>query len=576
MEFDLILAGGTVVDGTGRQPYTADVGIRENRIAALGDLTGALTEKTLDARGRTVAPGFMDPHSHSDIVYTAPFAKQAELMRGRVCQGITTEIIGNCGFAAAPLCPKSRAAVQGMVGFISPEERVEWTWETTGDYLDYLETNGVVNNVGALVGHGPVRLLAMGRVEGRPANKDEIKVMQKAVRRSLDEGAFGLSFGLVYPPGQYAPTEEIVECCRAVAGTSAFAAFHQRGGTLESLLPSLEEILEAGRKTGASVHLSHDQIVASRDWERHAELDIALSERAVAEGLDYTQDMFPYVSVCTTMLGIYPPWALVGGLHAFLERLRDPALRARMRHDIESVAPEWPPWQEGGWPINIVRAVEWENVRVSFVTKERNKPFEGLSIPEIAAKVGKDNFDAISDLLLDEAGDIQQMVIGISGNLENETAMKTLMAHPSRAFCTDAWDTGMGKPHPGVYGAYPRILGKYVREERVLTLEEAVRKMTSLPAQRFGLADRGRVAPGLHADLVVFDPASVCDRSTYADPRQTPTGIAHVFINGRAVVQHGEYRPEPAGKVLRRNDHPVAISGKSRFLTSRRHKGGFS
>jgi N-acyl-D-amino-acid deacylase len=552
MELDLKIIGAAVIDGSGRSGLVTDVGIRKDVIVEVSDLAAAPSVSTLDARGLTLAPGFIDLHSHSDMVYPVHFKRQAELMRGRVCQGITTEIIGNCGFGPAPVSARSRAAVQGTVGFISPEERASWDWETMGDYLSFLERNGVVNNVGALVGHGPIRLLAMESIQGRPADAGEIRAMQGSIKDALDEGAFGLSFGLVYPPGQYAPTEEVVDCCRAVAGRGAMATFHQRGGTLESLLPSLEEIVTAGRETGASVHLSHDQIVASRDWERNAELDIDLSERVRREGLDYTQDMFPYVSVCTTMLGIYPPWSLVGGINAFLRRLADPGMRSHMRHDIENVAPEWPPWKEGGWPINIVKAVDWENVRVSFVKKERNKPFEGLAIPEIAERVRKDNFDAISDLLLDEAGDIQQMVVGISGNLRNEDAMKTLMAHPTRAFCTDAWDTGMGKPHPGVYGAYPRILGKYVREEKVLPLEEAIRKMTSYPASRLGLNDRGLVAPGMKADLVLFDADAVGERASYADPRRTPTGMPWVFINGRAVVENGEYRPQPAGIVLRR------------------------
>jgi N-acyl-D-aspartate/D-glutamate deacylase len=552
MEFDTLILGGNIVDGTGHPAYKADIGIKGGLIAAIGGLAGSQSMETINACGLTITPGFIDLHSHSDLIYTVPFTRQAELMRGRVCQGITTEIVGNCGFAAAPVCASSLEAVKGMVGFISPTDPIPWIWESTADYLNYLEANGVVNNVGALAGHGPVRLLSMGRVEGRPANDEETRIMQRAIHESLEQGAFGLSFGLVYPPGQYAPTEEIIACCRAVREAGGIATFHQRGGTLESLLPSLEEILEVGRRTGATVHLSHDQIVASHNWERYAEADIALSERAVAEGLDYTQDMFPYVSVCTTILGIYPPWALVGGFHAFLRRLRDPALRQKMREDMENVAPEWPPWKEGGWPINIVKAVKWENVRVSFVRKEHNKPFEGLSIPEIAERVHKDNFDAISDLLLDEAGDIQQMVIGISGNLHNETAMKTLMAHPSRAFCTDAWDTGCGKPHPGVYGAYPRILGKYVREEKVISLEEAVRKMTSYPAERFGLKDRGKIASGFCADLVLFDAETVAEQATYAEPRQTPLGMPWVFINGQAVVRQGKYQPKPVGKVLRR------------------------
>jgi N-acyl-D-aspartate/D-glutamate deacylase len=552
MHSTTLLLNAEILDGNGAAPFLGNVALRDGRIAEIGVPASTQAEETIDLQGLTLAPGFIDLHSHSDVVYTMPFSRQAELMRGRVCQGITTEVIGNCGFGCAPVSPVSRLAVQGTLGFLRPQGAPEGPWRSFGDYLAYLDANGTVNNVGALVAHGPIRLLAMETVQGRPADADETRMMQHAILQSLEMGAFGLSFGLVYPPGQYAPTEEITACCEAVVQGGGMATFHQRGGTLESLIQSLEEIVEAGRTTGATVHLSHDQIVASHDWERNAELDIALGEKAVRDGIDYTQDMFPYTSVCTTMLGIYPPWALVGGLDAFLKRLANPELRAQMRHDIENTAPKWPPWTEGGWPINIVKAVEWENVRVSFVTNERNKPYEGMCIPEIAAKVNKSNFDAISDLLLDEGGDIQQMVVGISGNLTEETAMRTLMAHPTRAFCTDAWDTGMGKPHPGVYGAFPRILGKYVREERVISLPEAVRKMTAYPAQRLGLKDRGRIAPGMCADLVAFDPATVGDTATFDDPRQTPTGVPWVWVNGHASVREGAYAPQPVGEVLRR------------------------
>ncbi|HZO89515.1 MAG TPA: D-aminoacylase [Chthonomonadaceae bacterium] len=554
---ETIISGAQVLDGTGRPGFRADVGIQDGKIAAIGDLREARAAACIDADGLTLAPGFIDLHSHCDALLAQPFDRQQELMRGRVCQGITTELIGNCGFAAAPVTPATRPLVEGMLGFLSAAEPLSWNWRTTADYLAHLERSGLVLNVAALVAHGPIRVLAMGGVEGRQATAEEIARMRRAVRESLEQGAFGISFGLVYPPGQYAPTEEVAALCEVVAafgngvGRRRFANFHQRGGTLESLLPSLEEIVGVGRATGASVHLSHDQVVASHDWVRHAEADIALSERACAEGIDYTQEVFPYTSVGTTLLALYPPWALEGGLRAFLERLSDPVLRARMRHDIEHVLPEWPPWLPGRWPINIVRAVGWENIRIAFVAKPRNKPFEGRSVPEIAARMGKSPFDAVSDLLLDEEADIQQIVIGITGNLNNEEGMRLFLAHPTRAFCTDAWDTGRGKPHPGVFGAYPRILGKYTREERLLSLPEAIRKMTSLPAARLGLTDRGSIAEGYHADLVLFDPTTIADRATFEHPRQTPLGLPYVFVNGRAVVWQGEYRPQPAGQVLR-------------------------
>jgi N-acyl-D-amino-acid deacylase len=278
-----------------------------------------------------------------------------------------------------------------------------------------------------------------------------------------------------------------------------------------------------------------------------------MEEEAVERGLDLTQDVIPYTSVCTTMLAIYPSWALADGVPAFLDKLRDPDLRTRMCRDIESAEPSWPPWEPGRWPLNIVRDVGWDNIHVAHVNQDRNRRWVGMNLEELGRAVGKHPFEAISDLVLDEDGLLTQMLFGISGDRQTEEPLKLLLRHPTRSIVTDAWDIGKGVPHPGAYGTCPRVLGRFVREDPVFSLEEAIRKMTSLPAARMGLSDRGTVRAGAMADLVVFDPDRVGDRSDYLNPRVFPDGIDHVMINGRLVVSGGDWIDSEAGRVLRRS-----------------------
>ncbi len=549
---DLIITQGEIVDGSGRPPFRADVGIAGDRIAAVGASLDHPGAARIDARGRVVAPGFIDLHSHSDLCVALPLERQSGLLEGRIRQGITTELMGNCGIGCAPVSGRSRDQVARVCGFITPDG-VPWEWDSMGSYLDRLESRGVLLNVATLVAHGAARSSAMGARAGRPTPEEQ-RALDRAVRTAVEEGAFGVSFGLIYPPGQFADTEELIAVARASADAGGFAAFHQRGSSLETLEPAVREILEVGRRSGAPVHHSHVETVGPRAWPG-TESVLRIHDEAARDGVRLTADVIPYTAVCTTMLALYPPWSLDGGVSAFLERLRDPRSRARMKEEMADAAPVWPPWDEPGrWTMNIVRECGWDRIRLAHVDGPLNKRYEHLTLAEIGRRANRDPFDALSDILVAENGVATQLIFGISGDDRGDDDLLPLLRHPGLALVTDAWEIGKGFPHPGAYGAFPRVLGHYVRERGVLTLEEAVRKMTSLPASRLGLADRGLIREGLKADLVVLEPSLVGDRSTFSEPRRHAAGIEEVLINGTRVVAGGAFRPAPAGRVLRRGE----------------------
>jgi N-acyl-D-amino-acid deacylase len=458
--------------------------------------------------------------------------------------------VGNCGIGCTPLPAAGRDEVRRVCGFITPEG-VEWDWDSMAGYLERLERGGVVVNVATLVAHGPARAAAMGSRAGRPTSEEQRR-LEDEVRRAVEDGAFGISFGLIYPPGQFADTRELIGAAAAAGAAGGFAAFHQRGSSRATLLPAVREIIEVGRATGVPVHHSHVETVGPAAWSGTEEV-LRLHDAAARSGLAIGGDVIPYTAVCTTLVALFPPWSLDGGVGAFLGRLRDPASRRRMRDEVAAVDPVWPPWDEPGrWTMNIAKECGWDRIRLAHVDGAANKRFEQLSLAEIGRRRETDPFEALCDLLLEERGIATQLIFGISGDDRGDADLLPLLASSRLAFCTDAWEIGKGLPHPGACGAFPRVLGHYVRDRGLLSFEEAVRRLTSLPAERLGLRDRGLVKSGGKADLVVLDPGRVAARSTYAEPRRMPAGIEDVFVNGRRLVAAGEFRPVAAGEVLRR------------------------
>ncbi|HEX9723251.1 MAG TPA: amidohydrolase family protein [Vicinamibacteria bacterium] len=545
MKVDLVIRHGRILDGTGGPERQADVAIAAGRIHAVSaSLKHLEADEVMDAAGLVVAPGFVDIHSHGDLVLAWPSDKRLSLLEGRLAQGITTEVVGNCGLGASPLFGHGKELLPDINGWMSPAN-FEWHWSDLASYFSHLESIGIPVNVGTLVPHGPLRLGAAHLASGE-TDEATRRQMTDVLDAALDDGALGLSAGLIYPPGMYTSTDELTVLARRLARRGRVFAAHVRGSS-ETLLDAVGELVQIGRDAGVPVHHSHTEAVGSAHWSKLARV-LELEDEARADGLTLSADMFPYAVAATMMLAIYPPWSLAGGLPRLLDRLADPSTRDRIRRDIETVVPQWPPWQENGWPHNLVKAVGWDRIRVSSVGSDANKSLEGLSLEELGRRKGNSPFDAISDLMIEEEGNVGQFVLDISG----EDGLRRLVARPDIAFITDANDYGKGKPHPAAYGGFPRILARYVRDESLVSLPEAVRRMTSLPADILGLESRGRLQVGAFADIVLFDPRKISDRATLEAPRRKALGIDAVLVNGRAVYRKGALTGALPGRTLRR------------------------
>jgi len=557
------------VDGSGAPARRAEILIAEEKIAGLLPASVASSssfqvDQVIEAAGRVVAPGFIDIHSHGDLVLARPPEEQLGLMAGRLAQGITTEIVGNCGLGvfpwSHPTLPVLRAVVAWMTpSGVDPEDAApEWPWTDLLSYLSHLESNGVCVNAGALQPHGPLRIEQSGldRSVSEGGGAGGLDRMSRRLEEALDAGAFGLSTGLIYPPGIYATPEEIARLARVVArrcGEMAFVASHIRGSS-ETLLPAVGELIDLARDAGVRVQHSHNEAVGRGHWRKIDQV-LEKEENARQSGLGVAYDMFPYTAAATTMLAIYPPWSLEGGVEMLLRRLADPGQRRAIGEAIEEITPSWPPWTEKGWPHNLVKAVGWERITIGSVASPGNRPLEGMSLAELGRVKGLNPFDAISGLMVEEQGRVSQIIHEVSGEPGDETGIESLLRHPMGAVCTDANEFGMGKPHPAAYGTFPRVLGEYVRRRGLLSLETAIHKMTGYPASLLGLNDRGVIRPGAWADLVVFDLEAIDSEASFEEPRAMPRGVDCVFVNGQVVVRNGVIQNlpgKPAGKVLRR------------------------
>ena len=546
--FSLLIKGVRVIDGLGNPWYRADVGLDGDKIAAIGRVKGVEADRIIEGQDKVLAPGFIDMHSHGEMVLLS--SRQPELMAGRIKQGVTTEVIGNCGISVAPVAEEMKPALAASVGWMTPET-TEWTWNSMADYLALLEERGVVINVATLTGHGPIRAAIKGFAAGQAA-PEEIRGMKDLLAATLEEGSFGLSNGLIYAPGMFADTSEFIELGKVVAKYNGLFTSHVRGSS-ETDIEAEEELIAVGEAAGCRIHRSHYEAFGRDHWSK-IETTLRLDEEARERGIDIAFDMFPYTAANTMMIAIYPPWTLDGGLESFLQLMQDPAARRRAAADIENLAPVWPTWRPGSWPHNLVKATGWENVLIGYVAGEKNKKYEGLNLDELGRETGKSPFEAITDLMIEEDGQISQIIFGVSGDGETEAPMMDILTHPLGGFATDTWDLGTGRPHPAAFGMYPRILGRYVREQKRLPLEDAVRRMTSFPAARVGLKGRGVIAEGFKADLVVFDPETISDRATYEEPRQDPVGIDYVIVGGQVLVEGETINPIRPGEVLRRGE----------------------
>ena len=525
---NLLIRGGTVVDGTGAPARRADVLLRGGRVAAVEPaLTVGAHTQVIEADGLHVAPGFIDTHSHSDLrVLVEPDLPM------KVQQGITLDVLGQDGISVAPVrdedVPQVRKQLAGLLG----DPDVARDWRSVADYLALLD-RGAGLNLAYLAPHGAVRAGAMG-LGARKPSADELARMVQILGRAMEEGALGLSTGLIYPPCCYADTDELVALCKEVARRGGVFVVHMRSES-DHILEAVDEMIDVGRRSGVHVHLSHFKIAGRDNWGRAAAM-LTRVRAAQAEGVRLTADQYPYVAGSTMFGAILPPWAHDGGSEATLQRLASADERARMRAAMERPGPnDWDSFWQWTGPEGIV---------IADVPSGRRPEVMGKTVAAAAAAAGRDPIDFAFDLLASE-----RMGVSMISFSQSEAVVARVMREPYVNVCTD----GLlgGRPHPRAYGTYPRILGRYVRAEGVLTLEEAVRKMTSQAADAMHLPDRGRLVVGAVGDVVVFDAARVIDRATFEEPRQAPQGITHVVVAGEPVVADGQPTGARPGRAVR-------------------------
>ncbi len=525
--FDKVIKNATIIDGTGRAPRRGDVGITGDTIAAIGDISGEWGRTVIQASGLHLCPGFIDIHTHSDgRILACPTADS------RVFQGITTEVTGNCGSSVAPL---KRADIKDEVEEFR-ELGIRPDWTDVASYFSKLEQTRISVNHALLLGQGRLRKNVIGLVD-RKLTADELKNVLRAIEEGMDCGAFGVSTGLEYAPGIYTPSEEISSMAQIVARRDGLYATHLRNEG-SGLLEAISEAVNVGRETGVRVQISHFKAAGQSNWNKQTAA-LGLLEKARSTGIDVSADAYPYTAYSTSLSILLKAWVREGGTKAILRRLRSRDARRRIRREVSERVGESP----GDFDLIVINSTK----------SERNRMVIGKNLVEIGEKWNVEPVDALLRLLEEE-----ETLVDFVGHGMDPGNVEMVLSHPMVMIGSDGSSmAGQGKaaearPHPRSYGTCPRVLGHYVRQRKVFDLSTAVKKMTSMPAKQLGLADRGRVARGMKADLVIFDGAEVRDTATFEEPHQYPHGIKHVLVNGLLVVENGKHTGARPGKVLRK------------------------
>jgi N-acyl-D-amino-acid deacylase len=542
MDLDLVIQGGSIVDGTGRPRYAADLGIKDGRVAALAMPGTIAGRRTVDAAGLAVAPGFIDIHSHSDWVL--PHPDHERILAPLAEQGVTTIVAGNCGFSPAPVTDASVPLVEHSSEILR-EDAIHYGWRSMAELLDSLERGGVLLNTAMLVGHGTLRHAVMGKDPSAP-DRAELDALCRETKRALRDGAFGLSAGLAYAPGVFAKNDELLAMLRAAAEEGGLFTVHGRAYTWVSPfykpmivgpphnLRSVRELVDLAKQAKIRLQLSHQIFIGRRTWRTYPAVLRTIDE-AAAGGVDVAFDAFPYTVGNTTVNALFPDWVL----DRFQQRINDRKILARLRREFML--------------FRLVLGLEYSDITLLWGSLPELAEHEGLDFATIAARLKMDPFDAYVHVARVSDGKARVLIGTYSGDGDREEPLRAVLAHPRCAFETDTILTLRGKHNPASFGTFPRVLGRYARELGLFSLEEAVRRMTSLPAERIGLRDVGRIAPGAWADLVLFDPARVGDNTGRGTAAAPPSGIAKVFLGGEILVDGGTLvRDKRRGRVLRR------------------------
>ena len=525
-----IFKNGTIIDGTGSPGYIADLRVDDGRIVAIGRFTATFDEQVVDATSKIVCPGFIDTHTHSDLAAIVNPALSAKIR-----QGITTELLGQDGVALAPLPEQYTAAWRKNIsGLDGDTDKIDWKYRDTDGYLKLLAAHRPATNLATLVPHGNVRIEAMG-LDGKKASPDEVALMCRILERELQAGAYGFSTGLIYMPCAFADTDELIALCKVTAKYDGVFVVHQRSEA-DDIIASTQELIDIAAASGVRLHISHMKVCGKKNWGLIDRM-LGMLEEAQRSGIRVSFDQYPYVAGSTMLGVILPPWVHAGGTDKLLERLGSAELRLKMIDDIENGIPGWD---------NFIDFAGLDQIFVTSVKNEKNREAIGKNLIALGEMRGKDPYNATFDLLLEE-----ENAVGMFDFYGTEEHVIKFLCRPEQNVCTDGL-MGSGKPHPRVFGAFPRVLGKYVREEKHLSWEAAIRKMTGKPAEVLGFADRGLLKPGYAADIVVVNPETVIDNGTFVDPNQYPGGIDAVMVNGSFALLGGLESYACNGAVLRK------------------------
>jgi N-acyl-D-amino-acid deacylase len=527
-DFDLVVAGGTVYNGSGGPPFRADLGIADGLIRTIGRVKRSRATAVIEADGLAVSPGFIDVHDHTDVgLLVNPRAESA------IRQGVTTVVSGQCGGSPFPLTDEKAAEMRGAR---EKEYGLAAEWKDITGFLAAIEKSGTALNYTTFVGNGTVRAAVMGNVD-RPASAAELDGMRALVAEAMAGGALGLSSGLEYTPSSFASTEELIELGRVAARTGGVYATHMRDEEA-FVLEAVAEALRIARETPIRLQISHLKVGFAINWPKLGTL-MDMLDKARAEGLDFRCDRYPYIASATGLSTLFPIWSREGDSEGFLARLKDPAFDARIRAHLAE--------QEKGYG-------SWDKILISDVASDKNRALEGMNVLEASAGAEKAPYEFMRDLLIEESDRV-----GMVSFYGHEDNLKRILSHPLVGIGADSeavapyGPLSQGKPHPRTYGTFPRALGKYVREEKIVPLEEMIRKMTAMPAAQMGFVRRGMLKVGWAADVCVFDPDRIVDRATFKEPAAYPEGVRQVVVNGQIVVDAGEHTGRLPGRVLRKN-----------------------
>lgn len=537
---DLLIKNGEVVDGSGEKSYRADIGIQNSKVTVIAKEIKKEAKEIIDASGYVVSPGFIDIHGNSDwTLYTNNKGES------KIRQGVTTEVQGNCGFTAAPVTKEHYRDLMNFLAntaILSEEEKKNWKWPSQVNFMqEAIAEKGIPFNIAPLVGHGTIKVGTMGFEKRKPTSQ-EMEKMLALLRNELEQGLFGLSSGLEYQPGFHTDKEELVELCKLVKDYDGVYSTHMRNEGRD-VLKSVTESIEVSRESGVSLLITHLKASYRTNWGKSREA-LQMIDEARDSGIDADFDVYPYVAFGSGLIDLIPPWAKAKGAEHMAEQLKNEEVRQRVIHDMKLEHEDWE---------NPMIGSKWEDVKIAILKTDKNQKYVGKNLAQIAEDMGVSPYDAVIRLLIEEQGGIKTIYFAMC-----EEDLEIFMKHPRAMLSSDAravapyGELSKGKVHPRYYGTYPRILGRYVREKKILSLEEAINKSTYVPAQKMKFKKRGLIKEGYYADITVFDKNEVIDLATFDDPHKYSKGIEYVIVSGKVVISKGEHTGNLPGRILNR------------------------